>query len=286
MPAEAPRAKLRAILAGAACIAPASVFDPLSARIALDLGFDLGMFAGSIAALAILGDPDIALITLTEFAEQARRICRAAPIPLLVDADHGYGNALNVRRTVIELEQAGIAGLTIEDTDLPRRYDLAGKSQGISIAEACDKIAAAVDARTDPALAVIARTSLNFADGLDGCLARVAAFSDTAADAIFVGGVKTRAELDAIAGAARLPLVLGGARPETDDVAYLASRGVRILLRGHKPFQQAVRAVYLTLAEQRDGHAPADPPSGSALIERHSAAAAFDALERRFLARH
>ena len=116
------RERFRAILGGANCIYPASVFDPVSARIAEDLGFELGMFAGSVASLVVLGAPDLTLITLTEFAEQAHRICRAGKLPLLVDADHGYGNALNVMRTVEELETAGIAALTIEDTALPQAF--------------------------------------------------------------------------------------------------------------------------------------------------------------------
>jgi oxaloacetate decarboxylase len=117
------RQRFRAILAGPACIHPGSVHDAISARIAQDLGFELGMFAGSVASLAVLGAPDIAVLTLTEFAEQARRIGRGAPaLPLLVDADHGYGNALNAARTVQELETAGVAALTIEDTALPPPY--------------------------------------------------------------------------------------------------------------------------------------------------------------------
>ena len=94
------REALRAILKGSVCIRAGSVYDPVSARIAEDLGFELGMFGGSVASLAILGDPDITLITLTELAEQMRRMSRASSLPVLVDADHGYGNALNVRRTV------------------------------------------------------------------------------------------------------------------------------------------------------------------------------------------
>ncbi len=127
------REKLRSILNGSACIRPGSVYDATSIRIAEDLGFELGMFGGSVASLVVLGDPDIALITLTELAEQMRRMSRAAALPVLVDADHGYGNALNVRRTVQELETAGAAGLTIEDTLLPQAFgqaenatDLAG----------------------------------------------------------------------------------------------------------------------------------------------------------------
>ena len=116
------RDALRSILSGSSCIRPGSVYDAISIRIAEDLGFEVGMFGGSVASLAVLGDPDIALITLTELAEQMRRMSRAATLPVLVDADHGYGNALNVRRTVQELETAGAAGLTIEDTLLPQAF--------------------------------------------------------------------------------------------------------------------------------------------------------------------
>src|SRR3954470_20109839 len=103
------RAALRAILAGASCIRPGSVYDAISMRIAEDLGFEVGMFGGSVASLAVLGEPDVTLITLTELAAQMRRMSRAAALPVLVDADHGYGNALNVRRAVQELEAAGAA---------------------------------------------------------------------------------------------------------------------------------------------------------------------------------
>src|SRR6201985_1575000 len=116
------REKLRAILSGLRCIRPGSVYDATSIRIAEDLGVEVGMFGGSVASLAVLGDPDVALITLTELAEQMRRMSRASELPVLVDADHGYGNALNVRRTIEELEVAGAAGLTIEDTLLPQAY--------------------------------------------------------------------------------------------------------------------------------------------------------------------
>ena len=116
------RERLRSVLSGNKCIYPGSVFDPLSARIAEKLGFEAGMFAGSVASMTVLGAPDLIVLTLSEFAQQAYRICRAASLPLLCDADHGYGNALNVMRTVEELETAGVAGLSIEDTDLPSPY--------------------------------------------------------------------------------------------------------------------------------------------------------------------
>src|SRR5215216_4647570 len=93
------RERLRAVLDGNRCVHPGSVSDPLSARIAEQLGFECGIFAGSVASLVVLGAPDLIVLTLTEFADQAHRICRAGELPLLVDADHGYGNALNVMRT-------------------------------------------------------------------------------------------------------------------------------------------------------------------------------------------
>src|SRR5665213_3103930 len=110
-----------------------------SARIAEDLGFEAGMFAGSIASFTVLGAPDIVMLTLTEFAQQAYRINRAGSLPLLVDADHGYGNALNVKRTVEELETAGVAGMTIEDTALPTSYGATGATL-IPIAEGVGKM--------------------------------------------------------------------------------------------------------------------------------------------------
>src|SRR5882672_9945101 len=123
------RERFRALLSGKACVHPASVFDAISARIARDLGFEMGMFAGSVASLTVIGAPDIVVLTLTEFAEQAYRISRGADLPILVDADHGYGNALSVMRTVEELETAGVAALTIEDTLLPPGFG--GQSEGL-----------------------------------------------------------------------------------------------------------------------------------------------------------
>src|SRR3989440_12623280 len=151
------REALRSILSGSSCIRAGSVYDPVSIRIAEDLGFELGMFGGSVASLAVLGDPDITLITLTELCEQMRRMSRAAKLPVIVDADHGYGNALNVRRTVQELETAGAAGLTIEDTLLPQAFGIA-EPQLIPLAEGVGKMKAALDGRGDPSLVIMGRT--------------------------------------------------------------------------------------------------------------------------------
>ena len=116
------------------------------------------MLAGSVASLAVLGAPDIVVLTLTEFAEQAYRINRAGKLPLLVDADHGDGNALSVKRTVEELETAGVAGITIEDTLLPTPYG-ATETRLIPIQEGVGKMRAALAGRQDPLLVIVGRTS-------------------------------------------------------------------------------------------------------------------------------
>lgn len=153
------RQQLRELLQRDGCIYPASVYDPVSVRIAEDLGFDLGIFGGSVASLTVLGAPDLILLTLSELAAQMMRISRASQLPVLVDADHGYGNALNTMRCVQELEAAGVAGLSVEDTDLPAAAGSAGQPQLISVDEGVGKIKAALSARTDPALVIAARTS-------------------------------------------------------------------------------------------------------------------------------
>jgi carboxyvinyl-carboxyphosphonate phosphorylmutase len=223
------------------------------------LGFEVGMFAGSTGSLAVLGAPDLIVLTLTEFAQQALRINRAAArLPVMVDADHGYGNALNVKRTVEELEIAGVAGLTIEDTLLPMPYGAAGKTQLIPIAEGVGKMRAALAGRQDPALTIVARTSAMQVAGEAETIARIKAYAETGVDAVFLVGVTSRAQLDAVAGAVPIPLILGNTPPVLADRAYLAARGVRIALQGHLPFAAAIRAIHDTLKALRDGAAPGD----------------------------
>jgi oxaloacetate decarboxylase len=252
------RERLRALLGGKACIHPASVFDPVSARIADDLGFELGMFAGSVASLVVLGAPDLTLITLTEFAEQAHRICRAGKLPLLVDADHGYGNALNVMRTVEELETAGVAALTIEDTALPPAFGAGGAVKLLSIEEGVGKMKAAMAARRDPRLAIVGRTSALAVSGLEDALKRAQAYAAAGVDAMFFLGVRTHEQLDAISASCRVPIVLGGVPPELSDRGHLGAKGVRICLQGHQPFMAAVAAVQETMKALRQGVPPSE----------------------------
>jgi carboxyvinyl-carboxyphosphonate phosphorylmutase len=249
------REALRSILNGSTCVRPGSVYDATSIRIAEDLGFELGMFGGSVASLAVLGDPDIALITLTELCEQMRRMSRAAQLPVLVDADHGYGNALNVRRTVQELEAAGAAGLTIEDTLLPQAFGQS-KTQLISLDEGVGKMKAALDGRADPSLVVIGRTGAVSISGLEDAIARAKAYEAVGVDALFFTGIKDRSELEAISAATKLPIVLGGAPEEMTAPDYLAHQRVRIALQGHAPFAAATQAVYEILKALREGASP------------------------------
>jgi carboxyvinyl-carboxyphosphonate phosphorylmutase len=208
-----------------------------------------------VASLAVLGDPDVALITLTELCEQMRRMSRASALPVLVDADHGYGNALNVRRTVQELEAAGAAGLTIEDTLLPQAFGQA-KPQLISLDEGVGKMKAALDGRGDPSLVIMGRTGAISITGLDDAIARAKAYEATGVDALFFTGIKTNKELEAISAATRLPIVLGGAPEEMTALDYLTNQRVRIALQGHAPFAAATQAVYETLKALRDGTSP------------------------------
>ena len=250
------RERYRGILSGDKCVYPGSVFDPISARIAEDLGFEVGMFAGSIASGTVLGAPDLIVLTLTEFAQQIHRICRAGDLSLMVDADHGYGNALNVMRTVEELETAGVAALTIEDTVLHQSFG--GGTSVLSIDEGAGKMKAALAARTDPNMVVAGRTSsLRITDLVD-TIKRVKAYEAVGVDAVFLAGATTKAEVEAVASEMKGPLLLGGTTGELADKDYLGSVGVRVALQGHLPFAAAIKATYDTLKALRDGVTPAD----------------------------
>ena len=250
------RRRYRQLLQGAGCLHPASVFDPVSARLAEAAGFEIGMLAGSIASATVLGAPDIVVLTLTELAEQARRIVRAAGFPLMVDADHGYGNALSVMRTVEELEAAGVAALTIEDTLLPRGFGTQ-RDEFISLEEFAGKVCAAVAARSDREMVILGRTGVLPTQGAEALAERVKACEEAGADGVFFTGVRSREQVAAVHAMTRLPVVLGTTPPELHDREFLAANGVRIALQGHMPFQVAVQALQASYAHLRDGRPPA-----------------------------
>jgi carboxyvinyl-carboxyphosphonate phosphorylmutase len=251
------RNRLRQVLAGSACVSPASVYDPLSARAAESVGYELGFLAGSVASETTLGAPDmLGGLTLTELAERVRGITRASDLSLIVDADHGYGNALNVMRTVEELEHAGVAGLTLEDTLLPSAFG-SPKEQLISVEEGVGKMKAALAARRDPSLVIVARSSLNLG-GLDELIVRLKAYAELGADAFFVaGGLKLLTQLDAMHAAAKLPILLGTVPPALKR-EELARRGARLMLHGHQPLAASLKALQKTYRHLHAGGAPAD----------------------------
>lgn len=252
------RERYRSLLASDQCYHPASVFDPISARIAQDLGFEVGMFAGSIASGTVLGAPDLIVLTLTEFAQQIHRICRAGDLSLMVDADHGYGNALNVMRTVEELETAGVSALTIEDTVLPRTFGAAGEGELVSLEEGIGKMKAALAARQDPSLVIAGRTSALAISGVPEAVKRAKAYQQAGVDAVFLAGARTKEEIQAVHAEVSIPLLLGGAGGELSDKGFLAENGVRIALQGHLPFAAAIKAVHDTLKALREGASPGD----------------------------
>ena len=251
------RNQFRQILTGNQCVHPGSVFDAISSRIAEDLWYEAGMFAGSIASAVVLGDPDHILITLTEFAEQARRICRASDLPIMVDADHGYGNALNVKRTVEELENAGVAALTIEDTVLPRQF---GKSKPelIPIPEGIGKMKAALSGRKDQSLVIAGRTSAFQVTGTEDAIERAKAYESIGVDAIFFAGLTTRPQLEAVKNSIEIPIMLGSTPKDINDNQYLSSMGVKIALQGHLPFMAAVKATRDTMKALVEGNQPSE----------------------------
>lgn len=251
------RQNLRRVLTSNECVNPASVFDPISARIAERLGYEAAVLPGSVAAAVVLGVPDIVLLTLDDLVGLARRIARYSDISLIADADHGYGNALNTMRTVEELEAAGIAGLTLEDTILPDRF---AEGEGmISVREMSGKLKAATKARVDPSLVIVARTnglrSSNLADSVE----RLKAYADTGVDAVMVVGVRTPAEVDAIHQAVKLPLIVGNvannAPPELVDRKLLAAKGVRLAYQGQAPYMASLKAMEDAMKHLRSGGA-------------------------------
>ena len=244
------RRNFRELFASKSCVETASVFDPMSARIAADLGFEVGILGGSVASLQVLAAPDFALITLSEFVEQATRIGRVAQLPFIADADHGYGNALNVMRTVEELERAGVAALTIEDTLLPAQFGRKSTDL-ISIEEGTGKVKAAIEARVDPELSIIARTNAGVLPVQD-IIERTQAYERAGADGICMVGIKDFEHLEQISETLTVPLMLVTyGNPKLNDSQRLADLGVRVVVAGHAAYFASIKATYDSLRAQR-----------------------------------
>lgn len=270
---RARRERFREHLGAGRCLVPASIFDPFSIRLAEDIGFEIGMVGGSSASLAVLGAPDLIVLTLTEFADQCRRMSRASALPFMVDADHGYGNALNVRRTVEELEAAGVSALSIEDTVLPLRHGQA-RTELLSLEEGAGKMRAALDARADPNTVIVGRTSAPGVTGMDDAIARGRAYVEAGVDALFFIGTSTAEQVERLGAEFDVPIVLGGALKIMDADA-LARHGVRICLTGHPVLPAAVQAMHDALVAMREGRNPAGQASAE-MMGRATRAGEYD----------
>lgn len=266
------RKRFRAILNGSECLSPASVYDALSARVAESVGYKLGILAGSVSSNTTLAAPDLIVLTLTDFADQVRRMMRVSDLSLLVDADHGYGNALNVMRTVQELEHAGVSALSIEDTSLPIRYGQPeGKDEIISVGEMVGKLKAAVTARRDPSTVIAGRTAALKVEGTEKTVERVKAYAATGVDCIFVVGVEALEQVQAIHEASKLPIIVGSA-PASIKREEFAKAGARVVLQGHQPVAAAVKALREVYAHFHGGGAAVD------LKDKIASAKEMDAL--------
>lgn len=285
MDISARRARLRRVLAGTECASPASVYDPLSARLAEAAGFEVGLLGGSIASFVTLAAPDINLLTLTELSELARRITRASSISLVVDSDNGYGNALNAMRAVEEIEHAGASAVIIEDTELPVRKAGMRAPGLIPIAEIAGKLKAAVSARRDPSFVIVGRTDSLRTAGAAEAATRARAYAEAGVDAMLLVDVRSLDQVDAVRAATSLPLLIGHA-PVPLDRRELAARGVRLFFQGHQPLAASIRAMRDTYAALRAGAAPESLGASLAPaneIEQLTRAMEFRSLQDGFL---
>ncbi|KXJ31227.1 MULTISPECIES: isocitrate lyase/PEP mutase family protein [Pseudomonas] len=274
------RLAFRALLKSDSCYHTASVFDPMSARIANDLGFEMGILGGSVASLQVLAAPDFALITLSEFVEQATRIGRVARLPIIADADHGYGNALNVMRTITELERAGVAALTIEDTVLPAGYGRKSTDL-VSVEEGIGKIKGALEARIDEALSIFARTNATELSTAE-VISRTKAYEAAGADGICMVGIRDFDHLEEITQHLSVPVMLVTyGNPQLRDNARLSKAGVRVVVNGHAAYFAAIKATYDCLREQRD--ITASDLSASELSTKYSTLQEYRVWAREFM---
>jgi oxaloacetate decarboxylase len=260
------RHRLREILAGPRCLVPAPIFDPLSARMAEDIGYRLALLPGSLASASILGAPDLILLGLTELSERVRRIVEACDLPLIVDGDHGYGAALNTYRAVREIENAGAAAITIEDTWLPRPWNATnGPAPLISVAEMMGKLHAAVAARQDPAFVIIARTSAE-AGGVEAGR-RLAAYSQAGVDALFVSNIATSQAFGEVCASIDLPLAVATTVEGAVNRQAAEAGGARLYVQdARRVLHAALQGVHAELATLHQ-----EPPTGRAVAASEAA---------------
>ncbi len=285
------RKALRERIAGGDLIVAPGVFDGLSASLAGRIGFAAGYMTGAGVAASGFGLPDIGLVTSTEMAERARMLVRAlGDVPLIADADTGYGAELNTVRTVREYESAGVAAIQLEDQAFPKKCGHLPDKELVPAEDFVRKLHAALDARTDPDLVVIARTDARGPLGLDAAIDRANRYADAGADVIFVEAPQDVEEIERISREVRAPLlinlVLGGLTP-VESGERLAELGFAIAIHPSLPLASAAWAMLSGLAElagvDPQQWAPGKPSEffnlvglaeWSAIGERHRAEAA------------
>jgi carboxyvinyl-carboxyphosphonate phosphorylmutase len=250
------RERFRSVISGSTCVLAANIFDPLSARIADMLGYQVCVLSGSVGKAANLGVPDIVLSNMSDVLDHCRRITRMAEVSLMVDAEDGFGNAVNVRRTVQEMEAAGVSAIEVEDNVVPKRFNVQRPGL-VSTAEQVGKLQAAVASRTDPSTVIVARTSALAECPLEEALDRIRAYSTTGAEALMLAAVpRGRADIEAVRQATTLPLCVLNPPPQArNDSAFLAANGVRILMLGNPTYAIAVKAIYEALKRLQEGTA-------------------------------
>jgi 2-methylisocitrate lyase-like PEP mutase family enzyme len=252
-PTSAPRAALRARLAEKQLIIAPGVFDGISACLAARLGFSAAYMTGAGIAASGFALPDIGLVTQTEMVERARMLVRAlGEVPLIADADTGYGAALNVVRTVREYEAAGVAAIQLEDQAFPKKCGHLPDKELIPTEEFVVKLRAALETRTDPGLLVIARTDARGPLGIDAAIERARAYADAGADIIFVEAPQGTAEIEQIAKEVAAPLlinlVIGGLTP-LESSARLQELGYAVAIHPSAVLGAAAFAMLGSLAD-------------------------------------
>jgi len=280
------RERFRTVLSRPDCTQAANIFDPLSARIAHMLDYEVCFLSGSVHKVANLAMPDIVLVNMSDLVDVCRRITRIAEVSLMHDGEDGFGNAVNVVRSVKELEAAGVAAIEIEDAIPPTKFnqqDLGLFSQ----AEQVGKLEAAVAARTDPMTVIVARTTALAQFPLDEALERIRAYSQTGVEAIRLAGLKTREQLEAVHKATPLPItVLSPPDNMMDDMDFLAANGVSIVMAGNPAFGMAIQAIYDSFKHLKNGGSVADlaPREASAeLIRQVNRTDEFIQLQEQYL---
>ncbi len=280
--------KLREIVARREAVTTPGAANALFARIIEDIGFEVAYVSGAGIANMKLGAPDIGLTTISEVADTVASIADAVDIPLVVDADTGFGNALNMRRTVRMLERAGAAGIQIEDQVFPKKCGHFSGKEVIPVAEMVEKIRAAVDARIDDNLMIIARTDARAVEGFAQAIERGQAFVDAGADMIFIEAPVNFKELSEVPKHFAVPqvanIVFGGKTPDPGREA-LAKMGYSLVLYANASLQAALQASHDVLSSLREtGSLKAVEHKLASFDQRQRAVhkESWDALEQRY----